>query len=186
MDNQRLLTWAFFGLMAWITYQTWVPAPVAEQRAAEAPALSSPPSADDLPEITAPTSASELPAAPGETATVAVAAPTAPVVRVTTDVLDIDISTLGGTLQRAALLKYPVAKDRPDTLIELLSPDPENLGRIESGMRALGGAPEATHLSNFDAPRNRYSLDGADAMVVLLSWTDPGGISIEKRLHSWL
>ena len=33
MDNQRLLIWAFFGLMAWITYQTWVqdyaPRPVA-------------------------------------------------------------------------------------------------------------------------------------------------------------
>jgi len=186
MDNQRLLTWAFFGLMAWITYQTWVQdyapapaAPVAGQPAVEAPALSSPSGADDLPEITAPTSAGELPAAPGET--VEAATPTAPVVRVTTDVLDIEISTLGGTLQRATLLKYPVAKDRPDTLIELLSTDPENLGRIESGVRALGGAPEATHLSSFDAPRNRYDLDGADEMVVRLNWTDPNGISVEKR-----
>ena len=186
MDNVRLLTWAFFGLMAWITYQTWIQdyapapaAPVAGQPAVEAPALSSPSGADDLPEITAPTSAGELPAAPGET--VEAAAPTAPVVRVTTDVLDIEISTLGGTLQRATLLKYPVAKDRPDTLIELLSTDPENLGRIESGVRALGGAPEATHLSAFDAPRNRYDLDGADEMVVRLNWTDPNGISIEKR-----
>jgi len=186
MDNQRLLTWAFFGLMAWMTYQTWVQdyapppaAPAAGQPAVEAPALSSPPGADDLPEIAAPTSAGELPAAPGET--VEAAAPAAPVVRVTTDVLDIEISTLGGTLQRATLLKYPVAKDRPDTLIELLSPDPENLGRIESGVRALGGAPEATHLSAFDAPRNRYDLNGANEMVVLLNWTDPDGISVEKR-----
>ncbi len=23
MDNQRLLVWAAFGLMAWITFQTW-------------------------------------------------------------------------------------------------------------------------------------------------------------------
>ncbi len=196
MDNQRLLAWAFFGLMAWITYQTWVRdyapppvAPVAEQRAAEMPALSSPglssptlsapASIDDLPEITAPTTAGELPAAPLEAA--ANAAPSAPVIRVTTDVLDIEISTLGGTLQRVALLKYPVAKDRPDTLIELLSPDPENIGRIESGVRALGGAPEATHLSNFQAPLKRYDLDGGDEMEVVLNWTDPGGITVEKR-----
>jgi len=40
MDNQRLLIWAFFAMMAWITYQTWVqdyaprPAqPVADQAA---------------------------------------------------------------------------------------------------------------------------------------------------------
>ena len=38
MDNQRLLVWAFFGLMAWITYQTWMqdygpkPAPPATQQ----------------------------------------------------------------------------------------------------------------------------------------------------------
>ena len=188
MDNQRLLTWAFFGLMAWITYQTWLQdyapppaAPVAAQPTAEAPGLSAPPSVDDLPEITAPTSASDLPAAPGETTAAAAATPTAPTVRVKTDVLDIEISTLGGTIQRAVLLKYPVAKDRPDTLIELLSTDPDNLGRIESGMRALDGAPEATHLSTFEAPLNRYDLDGADAMVVVLGWADPDGISVEKR-----
>ena len=61
MDNQRLLIWAFFGLMAWITYQTWVqdygPKPVAQP--AEQPALAVdevvPPQADDdLPQITGP------------------------------------------------------------------------------------------------------------------------------------
>jgi YidC/Oxa1 family membrane protein insertase len=192
MDNQRLLAWAFFGLMAWITYQTWVRdyapppvVPVAEQRGGEevpalsSPDLSSPTSIDDLPEITAPTSAGELPAAPADAA--ASVARSAPVIRVTTDVLDVEISTLGGTVQKASLLKYPVAKDRPDTLIEMLSPDPENLGRIESGVRALGGAPEATHLSNFQAPRNRYDLGGGDEMVVVLNWTDPDGIIVEKR-----
>jgi YidC/Oxa1 family membrane protein insertase len=192
MDNQRLLAWAFFGLMAWITYQTWVRdyapppvAPVSEQRSADevpglsSPALSSPTSLDDLPEITAPTSAGELPATPAEAA--ASVAPSAPVIRVTTDVLDVEISTLGGTLQKASLLKYPVAKDRPDTLIEMLSPDPENLGRIESGVRALGGAPEATHLSTFLAPRNRYDLGGGDELVVVLNWTDLSGVTVEKR-----
>jgi hypothetical protein len=24
MDNQRLFIWAFFVMMGWITYQTWV------------------------------------------------------------------------------------------------------------------------------------------------------------------
>jgi YidC/Oxa1 family membrane protein insertase len=187
MDNQRLLVWAFFGLMAWITYQTWMqdygPRPIppaAQQTAAEAPAAITPGIDDDLPEISTPGDADALPAAPGEPA-VETAVQAAPVVRVTTDVLEVEISTRGGTLERATLKNYPVAKDRPDTLVQLLSTDPDNLGLIESGLRALDGAPEATHLSTFDAPRDSYDLGGAEDMVVVLSWTDPAGIVVEKR-----
>ena len=97
MDNQRLLVWAFFGLIAWITYQTWMqdygpkPAPPAAQHTTqESPAPTTQGIDDDLPEITAPTTAGALPAAPGEQqATTATA--TAPTVRVTTDVLDVEI-----------------------------------------------------------------------------------------------
>ena len=38
MDNQRLLIWGFFGLLVWVTYQTWVqdytprPAAITEQQ----------------------------------------------------------------------------------------------------------------------------------------------------------
>ena len=186
MDNQRLLIWAFFGLMAWITYQTWVqdygPKPAAQP--AEQPALVvdevAPPQADDdLPQITAP--AADAPAAPEADAVEPTAAATAPVIRVTTDVLDLEISTQGGTLQKATLLNYPVAKDRPDELVQLLSVFPIDLGLIESGVRSLDGAPEATHLANFESRQSRYELDGADDLVVPLTWTDPGGLVIEKR-----
>ncbi len=186
MDNQRLLIWAFFGLMLWITYQTWVqdygPKPAAQP--AEQPALVvdevAPPQADDdLPQITGP--AADAPAAPEADAVEPGAAATAAVIRVTTDVLDLEISTQGGTLQTATLLNYPVAKDRPDELVQLLSVYPDNLGLIESGVRSLDGAPEATHLANFESRQSRYELDGADELVVPLTWTDPSGLVIEKR-----
>ncbi len=186
MDNQRLLIWAFFGLMAWITYQTWVqdygPKPAA--RPAEQPALAvdevAPPQADDdLPQISAP--ATDAPVAP-EADTVEVGGTaTAPLIRVTTDVLDLEISTQGGTLQKATLLGYPVAKDRPDELVVLLSVFPEDLGLIESGVRSLDGAPEATHLASFESRQSSYELNGADELVVPLTWTDPSGLVIEKR-----
>ena len=45
MDNQRLLVWATFGMLAWLTYQAWqedygpqpapAPAPAAQEGAAE-------------------------------------------------------------------------------------------------------------------------------------------------------
>ena len=186
MDNQRLLIWAFFFLMAWITYQTWMedygpkPVPAATQPTGpEAPASEAPAIDDDLPEIIDAGSTTPLPVAPGATQTPAV--PSAPTVRVTTDVLDLEISTRGGTIQRAILQKYPVAKDLPDTLVQLLSSDAADLGMIESGVRALGGAPEATHLTVFESPLDSYDLGGAEEMDVLLAWTDQSGIIVEKR-----
>ena len=188
MDNQRLLIWAFFGLMAWITYQTWVQdyAPKPAIPSGERPALAvdetaPPASEDDLPQISAPDSAPAI--SPDANTTEPVSAPAAPVVRVTTDVLDLEISTSGGTLQKAVLLNYPVAKDRPDELVRLLSFDPPELGLIESGVRSLGGAAEATHLTIFESPQTRYELDGGEELVVPLVWTGPGGIVFEKRYH---
>ncbi len=191
MDNQRLLIWAFFGLMAWITYQTWMqdygPKPtevIAEQQEAVEPGAAGPGIDDDLPEISEPSATAVLPAAPGATQAPQQGPQTesrAPSIRVTTDVLDIDISTQGGTLQKAVLTKYPIAKDQPDTLVKLLSNAPGELGLIESGVRAVGGAAEATHLSTFESPLDRYDLGGADDMVVPLAWTDESGIVIEKR-----
>ena len=191
MDNQRLLIWAFFGLMAWMTYQTWVAdyAPKPEPTRAGTAELSPPQGAspgleagveDDLPEISDPTDTAAAPSISADAPEAAVDAG-APTIRVTTDVLDVDISTRGGTLQKAAILKYPVAKDHPDMVIEMLSTDPARLGLIESGVRATAGAPEATHLSVFESARNLYELGDANDMLVVLTWGDPGGITIEKR-----
>jgi YidC/Oxa1 family membrane protein insertase len=186
MDNQRLLIWAFFGLMAWITYQTWVqdygpkPVPVVTEEAAQ-PAQ---PGVDtSLPEISEPGVASSAapaaPAAPDQPE--AVTEWRDPAVRVMTDVLDVEISTRGGTLQKAVLLRYPVAKDQPDTLVELLSTRPGETGLIESGVRATGGGPEATHLATFSAAQMSYELGGRDELVVPLTWSDESGVVIEKR-----
>jgi len=187
MDNQRLLIWAFFGLMAWITYQTWMqdygpkPAPVVAAPVEQPGAITAEPSiGDDLPEIADVEASTALPAAPGEPAAAASNA-TAPTIRVSTDVLDIEISTQGGTVQRAVLLKYPVAKDQPNTLVELLSTRADGFGLIESGIRATAGGAEATHLDTFVSPKNTYELGDAEELIVRLTRSDDSGIVIEKR-----
>ena len=189
MDNQRLLIWAFFAMMAWITYQTWVAdyAPRPAQPAAEQAAdTMSPPTVteggDDIPEISdAPGGAAEaMPAAPGDTQDVATAS-TAPTISVTTDVFNIEISTQGGTLQGATLSKYPVEKDRPDELVRLLDTTGRTFALIESGVRAAGGAAEATHLQVFTAARSSYELGDANELIVPLTWTDASGLKVEKR-----
>jgi len=193
MDNQRLLIWAFFVLMAWFTYQTWMQdygprpaAPAAQQAApaADTPAVTA--STDDLPEITDTAisqNAGSMPVVPGEQSSQSTAPDAAPVIEVRTDVLNIGISTEGGTLQKALLPKYPVAKDHPDKKIQLLDTSPDNFGLIQSGVRAAGGAAEATHLTLFGHEQSSYELGDADELIVPLRWTDGSGIVVEKRFR---
>ena len=187
MDNQRLLIWALFAFLAWITYQTWVAdyAPKPEQPVAEqsGETLGAPAELaagdDDLPAITDSSVPDALPSTPDAVSEPAVTS-TAPTITDSTDVFDIVISTTGGTLQGATLKKYPVAKDTPDVLVQLLGTEGKGLGLIESGVRAAAGAAEATHLVTFSAARSNYELGDAEELVVPLTWQD-GGVTVEKR-----
>ncbi len=183
MDNQRLFVWAVFGMMAWLTYQAWMldygPKPVVPQVTSETPAADA--SDVALPELT--DSGAEPDAVMPSVAVPAETSPTssAPAIRVETDVFAIEISTQGGTLQRALLLNYPVAKDRPDELIELLAPETDQLGLIQSGLRSTGDGPEANHRATFTSTQPSFSLRSSDELIVPFSWSDGAGISVEKR-----
>ncbi|MGB5165256.1 MAG: membrane protein insertase YidC [Woeseiaceae bacterium] len=189
MDNQRLLIWATFALLGWMTYVAWME-DYGPKRIVETPATSEQTSAaapldadvaTDLPDFGA-AEESELTPPGTEPASQAVeaASPNAPVVTVQTDVFKIEISTEGGTVQSAVLLKYPVAKDQPDTLIELLSTNRETLGLIRTGI-LTDGASVPDHNATFAAARSNYELGGQDEIVVPLRWTDEQGVSVEKR-----
>ena len=186
MDNQRLLIWAFFGMMVWLTYQAWmqdygprpeaapttVTQPVAEQQDPGLPELEA--AADtqiDAPNVLV----------PGAEPAMDVVAASAAAIRVNTDVFGIEISTQGGTLQYAELQSYPVAKDRPDDLIKLLSAEAADIGLIQTGLRSAGDGPEANHLAMFTAAQTTYDMGSSDDLVVLLNWTDGNGIDVEKR-----
>ena len=185
MDSQRLLVWAFFLLLAWMTWQTWQrdygpqpPAPVADTTSTLTAAPDMPAATDDdLPTISA-DDAGVAPVVRGEVG--AEAAPAAQLITVSTDVFDVVISTVGGTIQGAELLKYPIHKDEPD-LVRLLDTSGKTFGLIESGVRAASGASEATHLTTFSASQERFELGDADELVVPLTWSDASGVRVEKR-----
>lgn len=187
MDNQRLVTWALFGVMVWLTYQAWLqdyaPQPVAAPATIEAPQRSA---ATDtsLPSLSeGDSTGGDLPAvaAPGDSAPRDAGAP---IIRVTTDVMIVDISLRGGTLVGATMLNYPVAKDQPDTLVQLLSTDSENLGLIQTGLNTgVEGQPMPSHTALFQSRRTNYELDGADEIVVPLRWADGSGVEVEKRFR---
>ena len=188
MDNQRLLVWATFGMLLWFTYQTWMqdygPAPLPAAPAADAEAPQEAPTEDQLslPELG---TVADEPAEPGSALPGTEPAATdgqGSSITVRTDVLELQITTRGGTLVRATILGYPIHKDQPDELVELLSPERSNFGLIRSGLRSATGAT-ADQETLFSAARSEYTLGDADELVVPLTWTDDSGITVEKRFH---
>jgi len=186
MDNQRLLIWAFFGLMLWLTFQAWQqdygpkPTPAAPAAETSEPATTATPEElppADLPELSVPSSAANAPAAT-EPQSGTGTAPIAPRIHVTTDVLDVEISLTGGTIVRAALPGYPVAKDQPGVPVVLLDPGTENFGQIRTGLRPAPG-----HDATFTASRTSFAMGDDDVLVVPLTWTDGQGLSVEKRFR---
>jgi len=186
MDNQRLLVWAAFGVLVWLTYQTWLqdygPAPVTVEQQADGEGAAAPPADEQLalPELGETVSEPDEPGAtlPGDEP--AVTPDQGTMVTVRSDVLELQISTRGGTLVQATILGYPIEKDRPDELVELLSPERHNLGLIRTGLRGVSGA-SADQDTLFSSPQSEYVLGDADELVVPMTWTDETGISIEKR-----
>lgn len=188
MDNSRLLIWSFFGFMVFLTWQAWVedyrtPAPTetAPVQAPAEPAASGTPSLpNELPSISE-SAPSDVPALGSSTPPPA--EPTeasAEIVRVTTDVLDLEISTAGATIQRAVLLNYPVSKDEPDNLVELLSPTVSTLGLVETGLIFANRENEPNHFATFSSRQSEYSLGGGDSLDVEFTWTDGAGLTVSK------
>ena len=183
MERLRFPLWIMFGAMLLFSWQAWNRDRAMEQ-AGEAPVAEdflprTTPSDGDLPDLP------ELPSAetadgpaPAE-APVAALAP-APLVRVVTDVLDLSISKTGGDLVEAVLLDYPVEKKEDAARVRLLSAVPGAEYTLGTGLRAVGGAPEANHQESFASERSEHRLeDGADELVVPLTWRS-GDISVTK------
>jgi YidC/Oxa1 family membrane protein insertase len=194
MDNPRIFIWIGVALLLWMNVIQWnrdygAPAAPPSQTAsvpADAPADKAPANGQ-LPALPS------TPAQPGAaTASATLAegtAPAAPVgaepghVHVVTDVLDLDVSLQGGTLDRADLLKYPVNKTKGSPPVRLLTTADTTYEVVRSGLRAAGGRAEPTHLATFTAAAEEYRLaPGAQELRVPLTWTDGQGLTVTKTL----
>ena len=183
MDNIRVFLWGGLGLLLWISYTTWQQdyAPVQV-----APITTDKPDIESAPTLpSAPPDLPDLPEVPGTQATPDISAPepavTRPMIRVVTDVFELQIDPRGGDIRSAKLLGYPFRKDQPDIPVTLLNPDRDALFVFRTGLRALDGAPEANHLSPFSAERQEYVLaPDQDELKVRLFWQGEEGITAEK------
>src|SRR5258708_6131239 len=199
-SNPRMYLWTALALLVLANYQTWMrdypPATTAAAPAASAPG--------SLPRAGAPGGdlASRIPEAPSAAAPRATVAPSepsgtagaapalsapapasappaAPVVHVRTDVLDLDLSTRGGTLTRLDLLAYPQVKGEAAPVRLANTEDPRALYTLQSGLIGPEGAASPTHLATFSSALTDYRLDGRGELRVPLTWNS-GGLSVTK------
>jgi YidC/Oxa1 family membrane protein insertase len=191
MDNPRLFLWIGVAMLLWMNVIQWNRdyGATAAATSTTAPAASTAPAAPTassgqlpaLPTTPAQPAASAA-AAAGPAAVPATAASTqAPRVRVLTDVLDLDVSLLGGTLDRADLVKYPQSKTKDSPPVRLLTTSEANYQVLRSGLRSTSGGAEPTHLAAFTSTAQEYRLaPGAQELRVPLTWTDGQGLSVTK------
>jgi YidC/Oxa1 family membrane protein insertase len=203
-NNPRIYIWGALALVVFLNYQAWMtdygPKPGANTtisgQTTSAPSNAVAPPKDlsnnipQAPKAEQPGAANKQPAATGSTTAAApetstgtpAAATTAegPVVHVHTDLLDLGISTTGGTIQRADLEKYTKVKGEA-ALVRLENvDDPQSTYVLQSGLIGPEKTPYPTHLAQWSAARTSYDIDGKEELRVPLTWTNDQGITVTK------
>ena len=192
MDNQRFILLVTLGFLLWLTYQAWQldygqPAlPLADLQE-EMDTETDSGMFDSLPEIS---DIGADTAKPDTVQTGAISidaellteAKAPPVLRVSTDVMDLEIGLRGGDIRQAILKAYPVAKDMPDRKVTLLSASRSDVYQVQAGVRTTTGASAPDFQAWFTSDRAAYELaKGADELQVELHWNDGQGISAVKQ-----
>jgi len=178
MDNTRLfliIALSFVSLMLWDAWQrdyNTAPTPAAQGGSTDTPVFEPPPAdepaaPDPVPVPTRPALAFE----PADTTTDAI--------RITTDVLEIDLNLVGGGISRAALAKFPIEQNTPDDHFALLDQRPDRFFIHQGGMKGSTDAPD--HRARYLAQATEYTMhDDANTLVVPLRWQDPAGLDVVK------
>jgi len=185
MENQRTLLYLSFFFILFLMYQTWQedygpkPVPVVESQSAAAGNNNL---ADDVPDA----------AIPGETSSNAkmstVAAPVddlpsqGKIIRVVTDLLELEIDTNGGDVRQMYLRQYPANADDDGQLFELFSSKSDNFHIAQSGIissKSITPDSSKAH-SIYRSAQDEYRLaEGNDELKVVLSWQQED-VRVEK------
>lgn len=186
MELRNMFLWAALAFILMLIYEQWQtdfgpkpkPATVATQKSDKNDTPSAIPSAPaDTPSAPAADSGDK----PAHSA--AKPLPSAQRIHVKTDVLDIDIDTVGGDLRKAWLPGYPVSVDKPNEPTELLVDHGPHTFIAQSGLVSVAksDSPVPDHHTVYTAQKTEYDLQpGQDDIHVVLSWQGKDGIKVNK------
>ena len=192
MDNLRLILFLALAMVMFMLWQAWEQ----DYGTASSPAQSSVQSdvalPGDQPATPAVSTESGVPAistsstidnsATSTTSAVASAEPAGEVVRIETDLLQLEVDTRGGTVSSLLLNEYPVSLDTPNIKYRLMKPNAPDLYLAQSGLIAGKGAAAPNHKSLYRSAKNEYRMaEGMDSLTVDLVWNSDNGVSVTKR-----
>ena len=182
MDTRTLVLTAALGLVMVMLWQAWIDFQLARQNPAPGSQVVAP-QAEDVPQAPRPVAgqnntADTLPQVPG--AVPAVEAVDADLIRVTTDLMAVQIDPQGGDIVRVALLKHPVSVSAPDQPFVLMNRQGADVFVAQSGLIGDEGREYPNHYVAYTTAEREYRLGGSEVLPVALSWTAPDGVVYRK------
>ncbi len=203
-NNPRIYLWIALALVGWLNYQAWMtdygPRPGANtvgtqnsgsahntgaandlsSKIPQASKAESPGPTDNKSATASNATSPSAPGVPAETAAASAATGAGQAVHVHTDVLDLDISTVGATISKADLLKFTKVKGE-SALVRLEDDgDPLSMYLLQSGLIGPGKGAYPTHLATWSAAKSSYDIDGAAELQVPFTWTNDQGVTVTK------
>lgn len=176
MDYKRVVLYFALAFVVFSLWTNWVrdypatPQAVAQQTQ---PAASTQTAASAVPNVAPPTQK-------GATAIIA-PKPAASIVTVQTDVLNVKIDTLGGSIVNAALPKYPDDVKTPNIPVTILSDKPGSLYVAESGLTGPQGPDTPAGPVQYNSAQTSYVMSpDQKELTVNLTWRNKTGLEVTK------
>ncbi|HYJ40463.1 MAG TPA: membrane protein insertase YidC [Steroidobacteraceae bacterium] len=195
-NNIRVFLWLAVALALWLNYSQWQidygAKPVTTSTGAVETDSSGAPKPSDIadavpqvvqPATDAPVASDAVPAVATQQAAAGPDIESAKTrkIRVTTDVLVLDISLTGGTLVRAELPGYPLIKGEAAPVVLFNTDAPTTNYVLRTGLASSDDPNGPSHLATFTAPADSFTLAaGQDELRVPLTWTDGKGVTVTK------
>ena len=187
MQTQRMILWIVFSMSLLFLWDAWQRhngqptlfggAPATQTTGADGASAAGPAADASIPP------ASTLPVPTAEVPTAGPSTPTAQSIRLTNDVLSLDIDTMGGQVRRAELLQHRDLSGDGDEALVLLQDVPGATYLAQSGfIGAADGASFPTHrtpLTPVDGAQPRVLADSADAATLTLTG-ESGGLKLTR------
>jgi YidC/Oxa1 family membrane protein insertase len=100
-------------------------------------------------------------------------------VTVETDLLKVELDTMGGDIRRVYLKAYPLTVETPDDPFRLMNDSLPNFFIAQSGLLSQQAAP--THQQVYHSQDEYYQLSpGAESLPVTLTWESANGLRVKK------
>ena len=168
MDTQRLILLVIFSFSLLMLWEAWEK----EKRPKPAP---SPATAQGVPVPEKPVAAADPAAKPSAAMPEGASPAKGEIVRISTDLIAVEVDTLGGTLKRVELLRHKDSKDLSRSLVLL---GPEHHYEAQSGLAGEGGPNHRTFWRA--EPGERALAAGRDEVTLVLSATGKDGAQVRK------